>query len=123
MAVIGGIGGGGGALILILLVLAIVVYRKRRRKMYTPTLTMNTRNLSTQVDSFLTTGPLKSSDLDVASKSHQLDDLVAMDRDSLNEHQAPQAPVSRSERRQDRRMSGTRSSSPASEEIKHLSYV
>ena len=78
MALIGGIGGGGSAFILILLVLAIFLYRKRRRKSHNLEVTMNMRSLTTQ-------GELDS--------AHRLDDLVAMDKDILNEHQAPQGPA------------------------------
>ena len=100
MALIGGIGGGGSAFILILLVLAIFLYRKRRRKSHNLEVTMNMRSLTTQ-------GELDS--------AHRLDDLVAMDKDILDEHQAPQAPVFGWDRRQDRPGSAP--------ETKHLSYV
>ena len=114
MALIGAIGGGASAFILILLVLAFFVYRNRRLKLSNPT--TNMRNLATQDESASTIGPPRSSISQSSWNSpHRLDDLVAMDKDILNEHQAPQAPVLGLDRRQDR-------PGPAPE-TKHLSYV
>jgi hypothetical protein len=52
----------------------------------------NMRNLTTQDES--TIGPPRSSISQSSSNSrHRLDALVAMDKDILNEDQAPQAPA------------------------------